>query len=288
MVHLLVCTNIYVTNASGFHLYYFLVPTGVYLLFDLKEKKEKISLSIIAVILYLYCENTLNAFPLINLSDSVNHIIYQSVILVNMIEVIVVLTIFANEIESNEAKLTRQATTDALTGIANRHCFFEQGNLLFDASIQLQRPFSLVLLDFDYFKSINDKYGHYVGDLCLVEISKVIEAECRKQDLFARIGGEEFAIALPETTLQEANNIAEKMRIAIENHIIPVVGTANFNCTASFGITAKQSRHDSLKYLLIQADKALYLAKEQGRNRVQQFDSVSNLDFSSNVKFDKY
>lgn len=278
MVHLLVCTNIYVTNESGFHLYYFLVPTGVYLLFDLKEKVEKLILSAIAVLLYFYCENTPNPAPLIELSDAINHVIYQSVIFVNMVEVILVMTLFSNEIESNEAKLIRQAKTDSLTGIANRHCFFEQGNLMFDSSIHLERPFSLIILDFDYFKAINDKYGHFVGDLCLTEISKVINEQCRKNDLFARIGGEEFAIALPDTTIQEANQVAEKMRIAIENHKIPVVGESNFTCTASFGITTKRSHHDGLKYLLVQADKALYLAKEQGRNRVQQFDAIGGMN----------
>ena len=246
MLHLTVCTNLYVTKDSGFHLYYFLVPTGVFLLFELNEKVEKIILSAIAIALYFYCENTVNITPLIALSDEMNHIIYQSVIFVNMVEVILVMTIFSNEIESNEAKLTKQAKTDALTGIANRHSFFEQGNALFKSSILLERPFSLILLDFDFFKSINDKYGHFVGDLCLVEITKIVKSECRKNDVFARIGGEEFAIALPDTTLQEANQVAEKMRIAIAKHVIPVVGHKSFTCTASFGITTKRSHHDGL------------------------------------------
>lgn len=271
MLHLLVCTNVYVTNASGFHLYYFLVPTGAFLLFELNEKFEKVILSFFAVILFFYCENTLNASPLIELSDSLNHLIYQSVIFVNMIEVIFVLTIFANQIEMNEIKLTRQATTDSLTSVANRHHFFEKGTLLFEESNRNQRPFTVVLLDFDYFKHINDKYGHFAGDLCLIEISKVIEGFCRKQDLFARIGGEEFAIAMPDTTAQEANNIAEQMRLEVESHIIPIVGQKHFSCTASFGIASKTNHNEQLKNLLIYADKALYSAKEHGRNRVQMY-----------------
>jgi diguanylate cyclase (GGDEF)-like protein len=89
--------------------------------------------------------------------------------------------------------------------------------------------------------------------------------------LFARIGGEEFAIILPETTAKEANIIAERMRKKIEQHRIPVVGEQSFTCTASFGISDKTDHSTTLKTLLLQADKALYLAKEQGRNRVRVF-----------------
>ena len=269
MLHLIVCTNVYVTNKTGFHLYYFLVPTGAYLLFELKDKLEKIVLSLVSVLLFFYCENTLNTAPLIELTDDINHLIYQSVFFFNMIEVIFVLTLFANQIEANELKLTKQATTDSLTGVANRHHFFEQGNGLLTIANHNNRPFSLILLDFDYFKRINDQYGHFAGDLCLVEISKTIQNICREQDIFARIGGEEFVIALPDTTLKEANTIAETMRLAIEKHTIPIVGQANFTCTASFGITNRTKPQDELKNLMMEADKALYVAKNQGRNRVQ-------------------
>lgn len=275
MLHILVCTNIYVTNASGFHLYFFLVPTGAFLLFELREKMEKVALSLIAVILFFYCENTLNTQPLIELSDGMNHLIYQSVILVNMLEVILVLTLFANEIETNELKLTRQATTDSLTGIANRHSFFEQGNRIFQQALDDARPVSVMIIDLDYFKRINDQYGHFAGDLCLTEVTKLISRACREQDFFARIGGEEFALILPDTTLTEANNIAEEMRFIVQDHIIPAVGKQNFSCTASFGIASREQKTEKLKDVLIHADKALYLAKELGRNRVQTYKEAS-------------
>ena len=275
MVHLFVCTNIYVTNASGFHLYYFLVPTGAFLLFDLSERKEKVTLSLISVALFLYCENTFNSTPLIELSEQLNSVIYQSVILVNMLEVILVLTIFANEIEANEYKLTQQAKTDALTGIANRHAFFEQASGLFLAAQKNKRPITIALLDFDYFKAINDKYGHFTGDLCLIEVSKVVSEQCRPQDTFARIGGEEFAIVMPDTTLQEANNLAEEIRLSIARQTIPVVGEKSFSCTASFGLATNNCDNKQLKDILVDADKALYQAKEYGRNRVYLYQETS-------------
>ncbi|GDY27982.1 hypothetical protein AHAT_38720 [Agarivorans sp. Toyoura001] len=270
MVHLLICTNVYVTNASGFHLYYFLVPTGAFLLFELRQRREMLALSAASVGLFLYCENTANLTPLIELDAATNHLLYQSVVLVNMIEVVFVLTIFARQIEANEQQLTLQASTDSLTGLANRHCFFAQGNAMLQQSHKLHQPFSLVLLDFDYFKSINDRYGHIVGDLCLVEISKEVKAICREQDLFARIGGEEFVIAMPNTGLEQAQQAAERMRERVSKHIIPIVGEKSFSCTASFGV-ASSLRNQTLKETLQQADKALYLAKDLGRNCVQLY-----------------
>lgn len=272
MLHLVVCTNIYVTKATGFHLYFFLVPTGAFLLFELKEKYEKVLLSITATLLFFYCENTINLNPLIDLTDEMNHFLYQSVVFVNMIEVIFVLILFVNQIERNELKLFQQAKTDALTKIANRHYFFEQGQNHLKMATHLNRPYTLVLLDLDYFKQVNDKYGHHAGDECLVEVTKTITSNIRQQDLFARIGGEEFVIAMPETTAKEANNITERIRIEIEKCQISLESQhKKFNCTASFGIAALSENAKDLKSILINADKALYRAKELGRNRVQLF-----------------
>lgn len=275
MVHLMVCTNVYVTNATGFHLYFFLVPTGAFLLFELKDKLEKISLSLVSVVLFLYCENTMNEAPLIELTESIEAMIYQSVFLVNMIEVIVVLTIFANQLERNQTKLTRQATKDSLTQTSNRHEFFEKGESLLLQSQQRQEAFSLVLLDFDYFKSINDQYGHAAGDTCLIMVSKIIQAELNSKQILARIGGEEFAIILPSMAQASAVNLAERIRCKIEQHAIPIIGESHFNCTVSLGVTCKSNAQDTLKTLLVHADNALYLAKNNGRNRVETFAQIN-------------
>lgn len=268
MIHLLVCTNVYVTNKTGFHLYFFLVPTGAFLLFELKDKFEKIVLSFIAIGLFFYCENTANLSPLISLSDEMNHLLYQSVFFFNMLEVIFVLTLFANEIEINELKLTKQATTDSLTGIYNRHYFFEQASYNLAMANKLKRPFSLLLLDFDDFKKINDSFGHHIGDLSLIESSMKIQNYCRPYDCFARVGGDEFVIALTDTTLQEAKTIAERIQNAIVNNTILSSENQPFHCKVSIGISGKSSEDEQLKDLMIQVDKALYNAKQQGGNRV--------------------
>ena len=269
MLHLVVCTNVFVTNETGFHLYFFLVPTGAFLLFELKDKFEKLCLSFIAIILFFYCENTLNLSPFIELSTEMNNYIYQSVFFFNMLEVIFVLTLFANEIEINHLKLTKQATTDSVTGVYNRHHFFEQATYNLSIANQLKRSFSIILLDFDNFKKINDTYGHHIGDLSLLETARQINTHCRSQDCFARIGGDEFVIALADTTLNEAKIIAERIQISIEKNSIKVESNIQINCKVSIGVcSCTASDKKQLKDLMLQADKALYQAKEQGGNRV--------------------
>ena len=270
MLHLVICTNLFVTNKTGFHLYFFLVPTGAFLLFDLKDKAEKLSLTFVAIVLFFYCENTLNLSPLIELSSEMNHLIYQSVFLVNMAEVVFVLTLFANEIEINQLKLTKQATTDSLTGIHNRHHFFEQATHDLAIANEFNRPFSILLLDFDNFKRINDNYGHHIGDLSLVETANQIKTLCRPQDCFARIGGDEFVIALTDTTLNEAKSIAERIQTSIEKNTINVPNNNQLKCKVSIGACSyNTSDINQLKELMQQADKALYRAKEQGGNRIE-------------------
>ncbi|QBF84533.1 GGDEF domain-containing protein [Shewanella maritima] len=281
MAHLLVCTFVYMTKDSGFHLYFFLVPTGVFLLFELNERAEKLLLSVIAVILFLYCENTMNADPLLLLTETTNHMLYQSVILVNMIEVIFVLNYFAKQIDSNEKQLVLQASTDSLTQLMNRHQFFITGNHLFAQYQASNKPFSLVLLDIDHFKKINDKYGHINGDKCLKAVSQTLIENSPADASVARIGGEEFVVLMPNTTFELCRTKAEKLRKAIADTKINLgVLTPGAQaegeqteliCTASFGFINAHDKHTEFKDLLIQADKALYRAKENGRNRVESY-----------------
>ncbi|WP_153916206.1 GGDEF domain-containing protein [Shewanella sp. TC10] len=271
MLHLMVCTNVYVTNASGFHLYFFLVPTGAFLLFELRERVEQVSLSLVALVLFFFCENTANNNPLIELSDQMNHMLYQSVVFFTMLEVIFVLYIFAKQIDRNEKQLILQATTDSLTRLANRHYFFEEGKTLFNDAVDKKLPFTLVLLDLDFFKKINDQYGHLVGDKCLIEVTSTIKKLCRENDLCARIGGEEFVVAMPNTSLKDAEKVAERMRKHIEECKISLSESRQLTCTASFGLADKTQCATELKDLLIRADKALYVAKESGRNCVKPY-----------------
>ncbi len=270
MLQLFMTTNWYMDNQSGFHMYYYLIPVGSFLLFNSTERVAKYSISIIAILLNIYCHNTPNPNPILVLSDQVNQVLFQSVILISMLVLIVIMMTFNRYIETNENLLKRQAFTDPLTGIANRTAFFEKGEQLLEFARACKTPFSLIIVDIDHFKVVNDNYGHLAGDLCLTEVCNIIQKQCRAEDLFARIGGEEFAIILPNTSLESAQRIAERARVAVESHSIELNNSLKLKCTASFGISSKNNG-DTLKKLIKQADSALYKAKALGRNCIQSY-----------------
>ena len=163
--------------------------------------------------------------------------------------------------ENYQKELLNLSTKDTLTGINNRHFFDQKLQEEFSRVVRYEHPLSLIMLDIDFFKRINDEYGHDVGDTVLIEYTKLISEMLRKTDFFCRVGGEEFIIILPYTTLSEAKNLAEKLRYNVEmtKKVLPV--------TMSFGVTHYQ-KNDTILSLLKRVDKALYKAKESGRNCV--------------------
>jgi diguanylate cyclase (GGDEF)-like protein/PAS domain S-box-containing protein len=155
---------------------------------------------------------------------------------------------------------------DTLTLIYNRRMALVLLRLEINKAQRFSRPLSLIMLDIDKFKSVNDRFGHDVGDAVLRTTTEVIRSGLRKTDIFARYGGEEFVVVCPETDIEGAAGLAEKIRIKLANHDFPTVGTV----TISAGFTEFLSNGDSEDALIKRADEALYLAKEQGRNMVKQ------------------
>jgi diguanylate cyclase (GGDEF)-like protein len=127
--------------------------------------------------------------------------------------------------------------------------------------------FTIMMLDIDYFKKVNDTYGHLAGDFVLKEIAKIIKDSIRKSDICGRFGGEEFVIVLPNTKLSGAMKLAERIRETIQNHTFDFNGK-KINVTVSIGITSV-GVNDSYESLISRADEALYEAKEKGRNRIE-------------------
>ncbi|MGY3572749.1 sensor domain-containing diguanylate cyclase [Vibrio paucivorans] len=159
------------------------------------------------------------------------------------------------------------ADIDPLTAILNRRAFSEATQQFGQHSRYHDGEHALLMLDLDRFKSINDQYGHLVGDEVLVSIAQIIRAQIRHDDLFARIGGEEFALLLRNTSEEAAVVLAEKLRAAIEctpTHI----DNHQVHCTASFGIAIPHPSDVCFRDLMSRADHALYTAKRRGRNRV--------------------
>lgn len=166
-------------------------------------------------------------------------------------------------LEKRTEELDRISHTDALTMIHNRLRLDEALTAEVNRFKRYRTPFSLIISDIDFFKRINDKYGHPVGDRILIDLCKLISEQLRSTDIFGRWGGEEFMILCPATTKEEAIITAEKLRRAIEETYFEPVG----HMTVSFGVTMVEEG-DGEKELVSRADKQLYRAKREGRNRV--------------------
>ena len=160
------------------------------------------------------------------------------------------------------------ARKDELTGLNNRRAFFDQGNHIFKQAIRFKHPISVIMMDIDHFKNINDNHGHSVGDKVLIVIADLLQSMIREIDVVARIGGEEFAFVLPETDIDEATNLAERLRLEIEKTIVEHNETT-LNITASFGIVSSPAKNETLESMLTKSDDALYIAKKKGRNQIK-------------------
>ncbi len=166
--------------------------------------------------------------------------------------------------------LIKLALTDMLTGLNNRRAFIQLANAGLDYFNRHKSPFALVLIDLDHFKKVNDTYGHKVGDLVLQHFSALMQKGLRAHDTLGRIGGEEFAIFLPQTTTEEAQPMIERFRKSVAETPCSYTDgngeTKTLNYSASFGIVAVKEGTWTLDDLFIRTDEQLYKAKEQGRN----------------------
>ncbi|MCF7936307.1 MAG: diguanylate cyclase [Synergistales bacterium] len=167
----------------------------------------------------------------------------------------------------NQDRLRTLATTDSLTGIANRGHFMQQTELEIQRAGRYGSAFSLLSLDVDNFKQINDTYGHPTGDRVLQELAALFKNNLRANDYLGRIGGEEFAVCAVETSLDGGREIAERIRKDVAGHAFESCAD-RIGCTVSIGVTAYHGGDDTLAQMLKRADTALYQAKEEGRNRV--------------------
>ena len=179
------------------------------------------------------------------------------------------------EIERKNVELERLANHDFLTGCLNRRAFNERATAMFERARTERRPMALLMLDIDHFKSINDRFGHPVGDRVIRGLGTLLLSTSRARDLVGRYGGEEFVIALPETGYDAAYTIAERIRQAVERE---VTGSMNDipGCvvTTSVGFATITPAYPSIEFMINKADEALYAAKQSGRNRVKFADPI--------------
>jgi two-component system chemotaxis response regulator CheY len=164
------------------------------------------------------------------------------------------------------------ATHDSLTELLNRRAISAIAEKEISRSERTKFPISFVMMDIDHFKTVNDQYGHSIGDQVLRMVADTLMRNKRPYDEVGRWGGEEFLLVLPETNLQEGGGVAERLRLAIENASLPFADGSTLSVQASFGVASiSEGEHPNLNALLQHADLALYDAKQHGRNRVCLF-----------------
>ncbi len=181
---------------------------------------------------------------------------------------------------SYELKIAKEgaeylARTDALTELLNRRAFYEKGDDEVIRSKRYSRTLSLIVLDLDHFKMVNDNHGHVAGDEALIMTAKIILQETRDTDVAGRLGGEEFGICLPETSLKKAAHIAERLRIRISDCAVYSNGK-EVKFTTSAGVSGYDENSNSFSDIMDKADKALYIAKNEGRNKVVVYSPSSD------------
>ena len=174
----------------------------------------------------------------------------------------------ANEVESENA-LYQAANTDALTNISNRRAFMLQGREKVSVCMLHNEDLAIIMCDVDFFKKINDNFGHPAGDQVLKELANILQGEMRKDDMLARYGGEEFIMLLHNTDLNAVSKLAERIRQKVEHFDFSFEGTY-IPTTLSIGVCCRNGKNIiSLNDVIKEADDALYRAKHNGRNRVE-------------------
>ena len=167
--------------------------------------------------------------------------------------------------ERLRVELEFMATRDPMTGALNRRAFFSRGEIEWARSQRSGHPLSLIVSDIDFFKKVNDTFGHHIGDQVIIDFCNRAQTMLRLPDVLARFGGEEFVIMLPDTSHEDAKKVAERIRREIQKH-------RNKNLppfTVSIGVASAGKNVPDLEALIAIADTALYKAKESGRNRVE-------------------
>jgi diguanylate cyclase (GGDEF)-like protein/PAS domain S-box-containing protein len=175
-----------------------------------------------------------------------------------------------SEKKALEDKILELAYKDQLTNLYNRHYFYSMVQEIISLAKRERNPLSLMMIDIDKFKNINDTYGHGNGDIVIKSLATIMLENTRASDIVARIGGEEFVILLPNTSKDDAVTLANKLRKNVENHLIRFENNVDISITISIGVDSILVEDEvTIDKALARADEALYRAKESGRNNVQ-------------------
>lgn len=179
-------------------------------------------------------------------------------------------------------RLHELASHDMLTGVLNGRAYYQRCDGLISLATREKKPFSVLFVDLDHFKSINDTHGHDAGDTVLKSVAACLTKSVRQSDVIGRIGGEEFSIFLPDTDMVGASRLAETIRQSIEL-LMPNTGKERLRVTASIGVADNKGNQQTMREIQQSADAAMYVAKAAGRNRVSCFQDIEHADSKSKV-----
>lgn len=272
-IYLFIVTFLLIDYRTKTNLFFFLLIIVSLIIIDYNETRERylaVFFTMINLILVIASE-IIDLRPLFYLPEESIHILSISNTAIFGLMLAVIFYLYNYSILKYQRKLNQLATTDPLTGILNRREILTLGQKMFIDAINNHTYFSIMLFDIDYFKSINDRFGHPAGDRVLIDLSNLISSERKSDDLFARYGGEEFIIISKGQSGIEPMEFAENLRQKIESQLFQVSKDKKINITVSIGVYTfseeKNQNCSSLDSMLQAADDALYEAKKQGRNQ---------------------
>lgn len=270
-VHIAVCTFVLGWDL-GFHLQYFaLIAFPFYIPF--KDKRAPYLLSMSAMLMFISIKILTASVgdPLYSVSPAVLNNIYLLNCIVAAAPIVVFSSIFHILINSNQSKLSQRnkyllelASTDPLTGLLNRRSMISKMEVAHSEREAHNKPFSIILIDIDDFKKVNDTYGHDCGDFVLKSLSNILMHSIKKNDYVCRWGGEEMLILLNNCDHESAKQIGDNIRFCVESYDINYKGSV-LRITITIGLT---STKDTIEEMLIEADKRLYCGKKSGKNCV--------------------
>jgi diguanylate cyclase (GGDEF)-like protein len=233
-----------------------LYPVALILLYRIQRRWALPLVTVLALVL-TFLGYVLD--PPADIWDGITNRVFSAIVIVGTALCLAKLTQY-------ERRLLLQSMTDPLTGLLNRRSFMDLSGKEETRARRHGNPFSVLMLDIDHFKKINDTYGHPVGDLAIKALADVCSKALRPHDILARYGGEEFVLTLPHTPADGARIVAERIREAVEKVEVPSEqGTVRF--TVSVGVSTYASG-EAFDHIVERADKALYVSKQGGRNRV--------------------
>jgi len=264
---------------TNLNLFFFIVAPITFFIFNTQNPKERffiVFINIIAITLFMLSE-MVQVKAIIDISPIMVHFFGILSVVSTTTSIFIVYFFYAETLGQSQRELQRLANTDELTSIYNRRSLFREGRYIFKLSKKISRSHSMILIDIDFFKKVNDQFGHPAGDSVLRQLTELLKSNIRQHDILARYGGEEFAIILSDISKKNSAKTAENLRKRIEETAFPIGEGKEVHLTISIGLCNFDSQYKSFDQVLMNADRALYAAKQAGRNRVQVYkDALSS------------